>query len=613
MTKRAEHPAAHKVETLESVVIRFAGDSGDGMQLTGDRFTTESAPLFGNDLATFPDFPAEIRAPAGHPAPASRPSRSTSRTTTSSRPGDAPNVLVAMNPAALKANLADLAKGATLIVNSDAFDERNLAKAGYETEPARPTARSAAYTRLRGAHDLASPRRSARRPGSSPATPSAPRTSSPSASSAGCTPGPIEPTLEWIAERFADKPLVAEANIRAFRAGYDFGETAELFESQLRGPAGHRSSRASTPTSPATPRWPGASSPPSQQAGLPAVPRQLPDHPGLGHPPRALQAARSSACAPSRPRTRSPASAPRSAPPSAAPSASPPPAARASTSSPRRSAWPSASSCRSSSSTSSAAAPRPGCRPRPSRPTCCTPCTAATARRRCPSWPPRPPSHCFDAAIEAVRMAVKYRTPVILLSDGYLANGSEPWRLPDLDALPAIDPGFATAPNHVDDDGTEAFWPYLRDPETLARPWAPPGTAGARAPHRRPREGRRHRATSPTTGPTTSAWSHLRAAKIAGIAADIPPRRGRRRDRRRRAAGDRLGLHLRRRSPPASQRVRARGHRRSAQAHLRPPQPVPGRTWATCWAATTRCWCPRSTWASSAGCCGPSTWSTPRP
>ena len=103
------------------------------------------------------------------------------------------------------------------------------------------------------------------------------------------------------------------------------------------------------------------------------------------------------------------------------------------------------------------------------------------------------PSHCFEAAIEAVRIAVKYRTPVILLSDGYLANGAEPWQLPDLDALEPIDPGFATEPNHVDDDGTAVFWPYVRDETTLARPWAPPGHARPRAPHRRPREGGRLR------------------------------------------------------------------------------------------------------------------------
>ena len=161
-----------------------------------------------------------------------------------------------------------------------------------------------------------------------------------------------------------------------------------------------------------------------------------------------------------------------------------------------------------SSSTSSAAAPRRACPPRPSSPTSSTPCTAATARRPCPSWPPMTPSHCFDAAIEAARIAVKYRTPVILLSDGYLANGAEPWRLPDV-GHPARPQRRRSPPRPTTPTTTapRSFWPYVRDEETLARPWAVPGTPGPRAPHRRPREGRTAPATSPTTRPTTSAWS----------------------------------------------------------------------------------------------------------
>ncbi len=169
----------HVTEQLDRVVIRFAGDSGDGMQLTGDRFTTSSA-LVGNDLATFPDFPAEIRAPAGTLAGVSAFQVHISDHDILT-PGDAPNVLVAMNPAALRANIGLLPHGATLLVNVDAFDERNLTKAGYASEPAhRRLARG--LHGLRGPDDLASPRRSARRRGSSPATPSGRRTSSPWAS-----------------------------------------------------------------------------------------------------------------------------------------------------------------------------------------------------------------------------------------------------------------------------------------------------------------------------------------------------------------------------------------------------------------------------------------------
>jgi 2-oxoglutarate ferredoxin oxidoreductase subunit alpha len=132
------------------------------------------------------------------------------------------------------------------------------------------------------------------------------------------------------------------------------------------------------------------------------------------------------------------------------------------------------------------------------------------------------PSHCFDATLEAVRIAVKYRTPVLLLSDGYLANGTEPWKLPELESLPAIDPGFATGPNHVEEDGTEDFWPYLRDEDTLARPWAPPGLAGLE--HRigglEKSDGSGNVAYD---GANHERMTRLRAAKVAGIAADIPP------------------------------------------------------------------------------------------
>ena len=131
------------------------------------------------------------------------------------------------------------------------------------------------------------------------------------------------------------------------------------------------------------------------------------------------------------------------------------------------------------------------------------------------------PSHCFDAAIEAVRLAVKYRTPVILLSDGYLANGAEPWRLPDLDALAPIEPGFATEPNHTTEDGTRDFWPYVRDEETLARPWAPPGVPGLE--HRigglEKADGTGNVSYDPVNH---ERMVRLRAAKIAGIARDIP-------------------------------------------------------------------------------------------
>ena len=175
-----------------------------------------------------------------------------------------------------------------------------------------------------------------------------------------------------------------------------------------------------------------------------------------------------------------------------------------------------------SSSTSSAAAPRPACRPRPSRPTCCTRSYGRHGEAPLPILAPKTPSDCFAIAIEAIRIAVKYRTPVIVLSDGYLANGAEPWRLPDLDALEPIDPAFASEPNHVDDDGNPSFWPYIRDPETLARPWAPPGLPGLE--HRiGGLEKEDGSGNVSYEGVNHERMVHLRRDKIAGIAADIPP------------------------------------------------------------------------------------------
>ena len=208
---------------------------------------------------------------------------------------------------------------------------------------------------------------------------------------------------------------------------------------------------------------------------------------------------------------------------------------------------------------------------------------------------PKTPSDCFAAAIEATRLAVKYRTPVILLSDGYLANGAEPWRLPDLDTFEPIDAGFAAEPNHVDDDGTPTFWPYVRDPETLARPWAPPGLPGLehriggleKAGRQRQRvlRGRQPRAHGPP-----AAGQDRRDRRRH------PARRGQRRDRGRPAAPGQLGLDLRRRGG-GRQAGAGPGHEGGPRPPA-PPQPAARPTWARCWAATRRSSCPRSTSAS---------------
>ncbi|HEX6701632.1 MAG TPA: 2-oxoacid:acceptor oxidoreductase family protein, partial [Gaiellaceae bacterium] len=216
---------AKPVEQLDRVIIRFAGDSGDGMQLTGGRFTSETAVL-GNDLSTFPDFPAEIRAPAG-----SLPGVSGFQVHFADHdiltPGDQPNVLVAMNPAALRTNVGDLPKGGTLIVDRDAFTERNLTKAGYATNPLEDGSLADFHVHdigltsmtLEALKDVGVTKREAERAKNMFAL----------GLMSWLYNRPTEGTIEFIAKKFASKPAIAEANTKAFRAGYAFGETTETF------------------------------------------------------------------------------------------------------------------------------------------------------------------------------------------------------------------------------------------------------------------------------------------------------------------------------------------------------------------------------------------------
>src|SRR5580698_1412934 len=228
-TRQPVASGTHHVTTeqLDQVIVRFAGDSGDGMQLTGDRFTTSSA-LLGNDLSTFPDFPAEIRAPAGtvNGVSAFQVHISDHDILT---PGDSPNVLVAMNPAALKANIELMAKGTVLIVNSDSFEERDLAKAGYAENPLTDGS-LAAYT-VYEVPMTSITQEVCKEAGVKPRDAERSKNFFALGLISWLYTRPVEPTVEWITERFGSKPLVADANTRAFRAGYDFGETAELFES----------------------------------------------------------------------------------------------------------------------------------------------------------------------------------------------------------------------------------------------------------------------------------------------------------------------------------------------------------------------------------------------
>jgi 2-oxoglutarate ferredoxin oxidoreductase subunit alpha len=501
---------------LDHVVIRFAGDSGDGMQLTGDRFTSASA-LAGNDLATLPEFPAEIRAPQGTLAGVSSFQVHISDHTIHT-PGDAPDVLVAMNPAALMSELDKLRSGGVLILNDDAFDDRNLEKAGYKTDP-REDGTLAAYvvhrvpmTKLTidATSELDVKKRDAER--------------SKNFFALGLIcwmySRPVQPTLDWIEKRFAKTPAVAASNTVAFKAGHAFGETAEIFGSPFKVKAAPQEPGVYTNiTGNTATAWGMVAA--GQLAKLPVflgsypitpasdILHELSKHKNFGV--RTFQAEDEIAGATSAvgaafgghlafTTTSGPGVALKGETLGLAVSLELPlvlidvQRGGPSTGLPTKT---------EASDLMMAMYGRHGEAP--------LPIVAAST-----------PAHCFEMVIEACRIALKYRTPVILLTDGYLANGSEPWCLPDVDALPDISVPFTTEPNFTDANGNRVFMPYLRDPETLARPWAIPGTPGLEH-----RIGGLEKAD--VTGNVAydpenhGRMTDLRAAKIAGIAADIPP------------------------------------------------------------------------------------------
>ncbi|MGW1501308.1 2-oxoacid:acceptor oxidoreductase subunit alpha [Streptomyces mirabilis] len=468
-------PAGTKeTRRLDRVIIRFAGDSGDGMQLTGDRFTSETAS-FGNDLSTLPNFPAEIRAPAG-----TLPGVSSFQLHFADHdiltPGDAPNVLVAMNPAALKANIDDVPRGAEIIVNTDEFTKRAMAKVGYAASPledgsldgyaVHPVPLTTMTVEALKEFELS--RKEAER--------------SKNMFALGLLSWmyhrPTEGTEKFLKSKFAKKPEIAAANIAAFRAGWNFGETTEDFA-------------VSYEVAPASKTFPTGTYrnisgnlalsygliAASKQADLPLYLGSYPITPasdilhelskhknfgvrtfqaedeiaGIG---AALGAAFGGSLAVTT--TSGPGVALKSETIGLAVSLELPllvidiQRGGPSTGLPTKT---------EQADLLQAMYGRNGEAPVP----VVAPCT---------------PADCFDAALEAARIALTYRTPVLLLSDGYLANGSEPWRIPEVDELPDLRVQFAQGPNHTLDDGTEVFWPYKRDPGTLARPWAIPGTPG---------------------------------------------------------------------------------------------------------------------------------------
>ena len=500
---------------LDRVVIRFAGDSGDGMQLTGDRFTAETAS-FGNDIATLPNFPAEIRAPQG-----TLPGVSSFQLHFANfdivTPGDVPDVLVAMNPAALKANLRDLPRGGVIIVDTADFTKRNLAKIGWASNPledgtlANYSVHAMDLTGLAtGAvaeFDLS--RKDASRTKNMFAL----------GMLSWLYSRPTEGTVKFLTEKFAKKPLIRDANIAAFNAGHAYGETTEAFEvryhvapapmakgryRQISGnlatayglitgahKAGLQLFLGSYPITPASDILHEL----SRRKDLGVMTFQAEDEiAGVGSAIGASFAGALGVTTTSGPgmalkgeaiglavMTELPlviVNVQRSGPSTGMPTKT------------------------EQADLMQALYGRNGEAP--------VPVIAAKSS-----------TDCFETAVEACRIAVKYRTPVIMLSDGYLANGAEPWKLPDLDAIAPIEPGFAVGPNATDASDKDVFHPYDRDPETLARAWAVPGTPGLE--HRIGGIEKAARTGNVSYDPDNhELMTRTRQAKIDGIVADIP-------------------------------------------------------------------------------------------
>jgi 2-oxoglutarate ferredoxin oxidoreductase subunit alpha len=498
-----------RVERVDRVIIRFAGDSGDGMQLTGDRFTSETAVL-GNDLSTLPDFPAEIRAPAG-----SLPGVSGFQVHFADHdiltPGDRPNVLVAMNPAALKTNLNDLPRGGTLIVNTDAFNERNLAKAGYDSNPLEDgslddfhvhgvSLTSMTVGALKGIEGV-TPREAER---------------SKNFFALGLMSWlynrPTDGTLAFVERKFAGRPEIVAANATAFKAGYAYGETSEDFAVSYEvapaplPPGTYRQITGNTALSYGLIAASKLSGLPLFLGAYPITPassilEELARHKRFGV--RTFQAEDEIAAV------------------GAALGAAFGGSLGVSTS-----AGPGVVLKSETVGLAVAlelpllildiqrAGPSTGMPTKPEQADLLMVLFGRNSESPVPVIAASTPSQCFHAAIEAARIALKYRTPVYLLSDAYLANGSEPWLIPDLDELPDVSTEFATDP--------DGYQPYARDPATLARPWAIPGTPGLE--HRIGGLEKADVSGNVSYDPENhDLMVRLRAQKVAGIAADIPP------------------------------------------------------------------------------------------
>jgi len=505
----AAHRQTKPRRELDRVVIRFAGDSGDGMQLTGDRFTNATA-LFGNDISTMPDFPAEIRAPAGTISGVSAFQIHFSDHDILT-PGDQPGVLVAMNPAALRAHLKDVVPGGLLIVNRDAFAKRNLDKAGYSTNPLEDGSldtyqvyeipmTSMTIEAVKGA---GIGKKEAQR--------------SKNMLALGVLSWmygrPLEPTIEWLNKKFARKPQIAEANVAALKVGHAFGETAELSAFEVKpaviAPGTYRRVTGNQALAYGLIAASVQAKLPLFLGSYPITPasdilHELSRHKNFGI--RTVQAEDEiAACG------------------MALGAAFAGHLGVTTTSGPGLDL--------KSETIGLAIAlelplivvdiqrggPSTGLPTKTEQSDLLHAMFGRHGEAPLPIVASYSPSSCFWAALESARLALKYMTPVILLSDGYLGNSAEPWRIPSIHKLPDISVKFATEPNVYGE-----FWPYLRDDETLARPWAIPGTAGLE-----------HRIGGLEKADGTGNISYdpenhqlmtlLRAAKVQAIEEDIDP------------------------------------------------------------------------------------------
>ncbi|MCH8051565.1 MAG: 2-oxoacid:acceptor oxidoreductase subunit alpha [Chloroflexi bacterium] len=505
--RKSSNAPSDQIEELERVTIRFAGDSGDGMQLAGLQFTNTSA-LYGNDVSTIPDFPAEIRAPAG-----SIPGVSSFQVSFSSHdihtPGDQPDVLVAMNPAALKAHLGDLPKGGLLVVNTDEFTESNLRKALYAENPLEDDSLSA-YRVVKVPVGSMNARALAD---------SGLNTMQIDRSKNSFTLGlmfwlyerPLDSTIRWFEEKFARNPEVRDANITTLKAGYNFGETAELFPVRYHvakadlPPGRYRNITGNAATALGFVTASKLADLPLFYGSYPITPatdilHELSRFKNFGV--KTFQAEDEIAAMGSAigaafggflglTGTSGPGLALKSEALGLAVMVELPLVV----------------------AMIQRAGPSTGMPTKTDQADLLQVLFGRNGESPVAIVAPATPSECFTYAIEAFRLALRHMTPTVFLSDGYLGTGSEPWRVPRADELPRIEVKFAK--------DADTFEPYDRDPETLARPWATPGTPGLE-----------HRIGGLEKADITGNVSYdpdnhdkmtrLRAEKVARIANDIP-------------------------------------------------------------------------------------------